>query len=38
MNFEVRKTELQNELTLNSYSSSGKQTAERCLISSFKLF
>ena len=30
--FEMRKTALQNTLTLNSYSSNGKQTAERLLI------
>ena len=29
--FEMRKTALQNTLTLNSYSSNGKQTAERLL-------
>ena len=29
MKFEVRKTALQNKLTLNNYSSNGKQTAER---------
>ena len=27
--FEMRKTALQNKLTLNSYSSNGKQTAKR---------
>ena len=37
--FKVRKTALQNKLTLNSYSSNGKETAERLLISSnFTLF
>ena len=30
--FEMRKTALQNKLTLYSYSSNGKQTAERLLI------
>ena len=34
MKFEVRKTALQNKLTLNSYSSNGKQAGERRLISS----
>ena len=32
MKFEVRKTALQNKLTLNCYYSNGKQTAERLLI------
>ena len=32
MKFEVRKTVLQNKPTLNSFSSNGKQTAERLLI------
>ena len=32
MKFEVRKTALQNKLTLNSFSSNGKQTAEWLLI------
>ena len=27
--FEIRKTALQNKLTLNNYGSNGKQTAER---------
>ena len=39
MKFQVKKTALQNKLTLNGYSSNGKQTAERRLISSsFTLF
>ena len=35
MKFEVRKTTLQNKLTLNNCSSNGKQTAKRLLIHKF---
>ena len=39
MKVEMGKTALQNKLTSNNYSSNGKQTAERLLISSnFTLF